>query len=282
MTARRLDVNHAAYLSDPCERPSLSQSIAHTLVTRSPLHAWSQHPRLGAAPREPSKETDEAEIIHSLLLGKGGQVEILKFDNYRTKDAQTQRDAAREAGRVPLLERQYEGIVTASTAIVQRLAERGIVLDGESEVAIEWEEPSQYGPVLCRGKLDHLKRPQIIDVKKILSADPGTCAAHVARYGYDIQDAAYTSAVQQLHPELAGRTDFLFVFVEIEPPYDVNPVRLDAVFKARGKQRWERAKNLWAMCLRDNRWPGYSQGIGVLDAPGWMVAQMETEAQHDV
>lgn len=280
--ARVLNCSAEDYLKDPCERPSLSQSIANTLVSRSPLHAWTQHPRLGGQPREPTTETDEGEVIHSLLLGTAAPVSVVKADNWRTKAAQEQRDAARAAGHTPLLERQYEGILTASTRIMAQLEGFGIAFSGLSEHAIEWEEPTQYGPVLCRGKLDHWRPPQIIDVKKIRSADPRTCAAHVERYGYHIQRAAYTSGIAKVHVDLAGRLDFVVVFVEIEPPYAVFPCRLDAVFAARGEQLWQRAVNLWALCMRDDRWPSYTDTIATLDAPGWLVAQMEAESFHDL
>lgn len=284
MTARVLNVTAEQYFADPCERPSLSQSIAHTLVTRSPLHAWTQHPRLGGKPDEPTLETDEGEVIHSLLLGTAAPVVVVKAENWRTKAAQEERIAARAAGHTPLLERQYEGILAASTKLAAQFPDLGIVFDGESEYAIEWEEPTQYGPVLCRGKLDHWRPrgPQILDVKKIKSADPRTCAAHVERYGYHIQGAAYTSGIAKLYDDFAGRLDFVLVFVEIEPPYAVYPCRLDSVFAARGEQLWRRAVNLWALCTRDKRWPSYTDTIATLDAPGWLVAQMEAEAFNDL
>src|SRR5688572_24266058 len=68
--ARLLDITPADYHLDPCVTPSLSSSIAHTLVTKSPLHAWTEHPRFGALRSESSKAQDEGSIIHKLLLGK--------------------------------------------------------------------------------------------------------------------------------------------------------------------------------------------------------------------
>jgi hypothetical protein len=51
--------------------PTLSQSTAHTLIARSPYHAWLYHPRLGGKQREATKEMDLGAIVHELLLGKG-------------------------------------------------------------------------------------------------------------------------------------------------------------------------------------------------------------------
>ena len=50
-----LGVIEAEYHADPAPEPSLSRSLAHTLLTRSPRHAWQAHPRLNPAwlPDEP-------------------------------------------------------------------------------------------------------------------------------------------------------------------------------------------------------------------------------------
>jgi hypothetical protein len=278
LTARLLAVTEAEYFADSSGAvPSLSQSIAHTLVTRSPAHAYAQHPRLGGQARESTKATDQGEIIHALLLGKGSQVEVLHFDNYRKKIAQELRDAARDAGRVPMLEREYVGIVTAAAEISHRLAAFGIVLDGVSEVALEWSEQGAHGPVLCRGKLDHLKNATIYDVKKIESADALSRSRSAYAYGMDIQSAAYISAVEKLNPALSGRVEYVPLFVEIEPPYAVVPAPLDDVLMESGRRRWAQAVNLWEMCTREDRWPSYTETITTTEAPGWLRAQMEAE-----
>ena len=77
MTARILNCSPGDYYRDPCAVPSLSQSIAHTLVTQSPLHAWSEHPRLGNQRKPASKAMDVGSLIHKLVLGKGVDVEIV-------------------------------------------------------------------------------------------------------------------------------------------------------------------------------------------------------------
>lgn len=281
MTAQFLSVTDAQYDADPCEVPSLSQSIAHTLVTKSPAHAYTQHPRLGGVPREQTKATDQGEIIHGLLLGKGALVAVLEFENYRTKAAQTARDEARDGGLIPMLAKDYDGIVAAAAAVVRSLAARGIVLDGQSEVAMQWQELGNHGPVECRGKADHLKLGPssgiIYDVKKIQSAEPRNCSNSAYAYGIDIQAAAYTSAVEKLHPKLAGRVEYRPIFVEIEPPYAVVSAPLDAVLRASGQQRWQRAIYLWERCLRENHWPAY-ENVFEIEAPGWLMAQMEREA----
>jgi hypothetical protein len=280
--ARILPVTEDQYFADPCEVPSLSQSIAHTLITRSPAHAYAEHPRLGKpADAEDEKATaavNEGSVIHSLLLGRGAPLDVIKADNYTTKVAKELRDAALKAKRIPILEWRYDEIIVAAAALRANIAQYGIEFNGDSEVAIEWREPGIDGDVLCRGRMDHVvfDRGTVYDLKKISSADPRTCERHAVEYGYDIQHAAYTSAVSKLLPHFAGRVDFVFLFMEIEPPYQVVPCRPSGVLRELGERRWQRAVALWERCLRDEYWPGYTQTITTLEAPPWALAQEET------
>lgn len=277
--ARILRVSEDEYFADPCIVPSLNQGTAHTLLTRSPLHAWYQHPRLGAAPRETTVPQMEGTLIHALLLGKGlGQIEILNFDNYRTKAAQTKRDEVLLADRTPVLAAKYEEIVTATETIRMRLAEQDCVFEGgEPEVAIEWYEEGSEGPVLCRGRLDYLivgeRSATIIDPKKITSADEDTCMRHADDYGYHIQGAAYVSAVEKLYPHVAGRVTFKFAFMELGAPHLAVPRERDGMSKWVGEQQWKRAITVWQQCLSSNVWPSYP--IVPLTVSPWTVRQEE-------
>lgn len=293
--ARILDVSEEEYFRDPCSVPSLSQSIANVLLSKSPLHAWTEHPRLGNAPAEDDEEpeqrketaaTQRGKIVHKLLLGKGAKVAIISgFDNWKKKAAQKLRDAAKAAGQVPVLERVYEEYQSAAETIKANLAtEYGVDLDdpdSESEVAIEWTEEGVRGPVTCRGRMDKVnrKRGLILDVKTIHSAHPDVCGKHAVDFGHDIQECAYNSALSKLHPELAGRIEMLFLNVEVKPPFAIYPGPLDGELRMLGEQRWHRAVFVWEECLRTNRWPAYANRITPIRAPGWAVTRWMERAQ---
>lgn len=273
MTARILNVTEDEYHADPCAVPSLSQSIAHTLIAKSPAHAYIEHPRLGKPTdvvEKSTKAVDEGSIIHALLLGKGPSLDVLKFDNYKTKAAQEIRDAAWEAGRIPVLERRYVELLSAAAALRTNLAGCGIELSGQSEVAIEWNEDGAEGPVLCRARLDHLllgSEAVIYDVKKITSADARTRSRSAIDYGHDIQEAAYRSGVSKVFPKYAGRVDFMDLYMELDPPYAVVPARPSAALRWHGESRWRRAVFLWERCLLENRWPSYTDKVTTTEAP---------------
>jgi hypothetical protein len=247
------------------------------LVTKSPQHAWLQHPRFGGKRNVDTKTTDSGTLIHQLLLDAGRGVEVIDAEDFKTKVARGARDAARGNGKTPVLQADYAQALLDVKEIRTGLNAAGIRLLGASEVVIGWEDQAgARGPLVqCRAMLDHLMldRGVIYDVKTIRSAHPRICAKHMVEYGYDIQWAAYSSAVAKLRPELAGRVDFVFLFCEIEPPYGITLARPDGSMRELGQARWERALRIWEPCLRTNVWPGYAKEIISLEAPQWALAQ---------
>jgi hypothetical protein len=268
------DAYHSeAYASDNV--PRLSSSMAGILISQSPLHCWARHPRLGNLGGKPAtKAMDTGTLVHALVLGAGKSVLRCEFADWRTKDAQRIRDDARAAGLVPVLAADHDDAEKASLKIRQQLADRDIVLDGESEIAVEWEADTQDGAVLCRGMMDHLveRRGVIVDLKTSRDASPNEFAKSFVKHGYDIQWAAYTEALTTLHPELAGRTEMLFVVAEIEEPYAVAVYIPDGSMRELGMRRWDRACSTWARCLADGKWPGYD-GKQRITPPRWTLVQ---------
>lgn len=283
--ARIIDCTDEEYFADPCATPSLSQSIAHTLVTKSPYHAWIEHPKLGGVGRPSTRSKDHGSLVHSLLLGAGKELRVIDAENYRTKAAQAARDEAREAGLLPVLRHEADAALPMVRDIRRGLAELGIDFTGASEVKVEWTEHSAHGPVLCRGMMDHLIRADgvIYDVKTCRTAHPRSCARHVVEYGYDIQHAAYTSALRKLEPDVAGRERFVFLFIEELPDgaprrVVITPAELDGQLRELGHRRWDDALNQWAWCLSRDSWTGYADRVIQLEAPPWALTQHMDEA----
>lgn len=267
------------YHGDPCASgPSLSSSIAHTLVTRSPRHAWLEHPKLGARERKPTRAMDEGSILHRLILGKGAQFEIVNAPDFRQGWAREMRDEIRANGKVPLLTHDFERLRHIAERVRKRCEEEGFALAGESEVCVEFQEKGEHGPVSCRCMFDHMRRDvhAIFDLKKVATARPIDLERRIVENGLDIQEAAYRSAYEKLFPEAEGRTDFAFIFAETESePYEVVTARLDGAFREIGRQRWMRAVLAWERLLACGQWPwpGYVDGAVVLNPPQWVIAQ---------
>lgn len=263
------------YHADPCAAPSLSSSIAHLLVAKSPAHAWLAHPKLGAQPVESTAAMDEGTLLHELILRPSEaqqRLVVVTADNWRTKAAQEQRDTARAEGKLALLERDLMAALQASVEILRRFRDLGVVLSGASEVAAFWQERASDGTVVqCRGMFDHVLRTEgvIYDLKKSRTAHPKAIRKHVEGYGYHIQATAYRRALEQIEPGHAGRVQFRWLFVEATAPYGVTVAEPAGSMRALGDACWSQAVDTWAQCLATGEWPAYPREVQRIEASPW-------------
>lgn len=283
--ARVIECSEQEYRDDPCATPSLNPSIAHEMIQHTELHAWQFHPKLGKqqlveagfdAERE-TKDKLAGTVFHRLMLGKGATIDLLDFRNYTTNDAKAARDESKAAGHVPVLRHHMDEFMLAHDVLRPKLEVLGYVFDGESEIAIEWDEDGARGPVRCRTRLDHLKRAgrKVWDLKKIVSADPFTISKHIYEFGYHLKFAAHVSAVSKLLGCDADDIEYHLLFCEINPPYAVTPVdmRLCPSYCEIGRMNWDKAVMKWEQSLFTNRWPEYcSAPIGV-EPPGYVLTK---------
>jgi hypothetical protein len=176
-----------------------------------------------------------------------------------------------------MLAHEVAELTDAAGYISAQLNALGFGIDpAKSEIAAEWQERVHASDALvqCRCMFDQvdLDAGLILDLKKTVNASPVEIQRTISRYGYDIQHAAYTSALRALRPRLAGREDFVFLFVEIEEPYAVTPVKLTGEFRALGDSRWQRAVRTWYDCLTNDDWPAYTRGVVEIEPTPWALA----------
>lgn len=198
-----------------------------------------------------------------------------EWQDWRRGDAQKAKAAIRARGLIPLLPKHARIYQAQAAKVADAIEALGIRLDGVSEPGIVWYEQAENGDdVECWGALDHWspKTATIYDLKIVRSAHPEACRKHLLTYGGDIQAAAYTSAVEQVHPELAGRTRFVVVFCELHSGA-VTPVTLAGDYAQLGRMKWARAVNTWARCLRTGHWPAYVEQTIAMSAPEWAIAE---------
>ncbi len=265
------DINKSDYLSDPCERPSLSTSIAKLLISRSPMHAWSAHPRGGNVRSDPTAPMIRGTILDSLLLGGDSELVESPYDEYRTNEAKAWKAATFAKGQIPIKSAEFQQAKRAARGIRERLEQKGIILDGENQLTLVWKE----GDVWCRGRPDHWKKEiaTIYDLKIVDDASNESVQRKMLDFGYDIQYAAYTRGFAGQIPELEGRLIMKFIFAEPEPPYAVNIKAVDGTMKTLGNWKWETAVKEWGIGLETGHWRGYDDAP--VSAPAYAMAKMD-------
>jgi len=272
------EMSDAQYHADPCPTPSLSATIAKIMVTRSPAHAYWEHPRLNPSfQREESEAFDIGTIAHDALLQGANRIEVIDADSWRTNAAKEARAAARAKGLIPLLAKNYDRVSLmvkiANDAIADCPDLSGLTLrDGKAEQVIVWQDIGTW----CRSKLDWLAhdRAVILDYKTCSgSAEPNDAMrTHIIPHGFDVQAAFYLRGLRCIVPT-ATATKFVFLIQETDAPYCCSFVGMPPAFIEFGEHKVSAAIRTWAACLRDNTWPAYPNRIFWPDVPPWAEAR---------
>jgi hypothetical protein len=219
----------------------------------------------------------EGSLLHALLLGDADSIAIIDVKDWRTKAAKVWKAATIANGVSPVLKHEHDAALVLAERLRDKFLERGYdIREFAHEVTIVWDETASDGTkVRCRGRVDalDLETARVLDLKSTASAGATGIAKSCISYGYDVQHAAYVSAIETLRPELAGRVEYDWLFFETTPPYAVTPATPDGTMRELGESKWRRAVEIWAHCLRSATWPEYTAEKIFVPAPMWALRQ---------
>lgn len=283
MTGSISSISAAQYHADiMADRPTLSSSIARILIAESPAHAYANHPRLNSAYAPPVEQKfDIGTVVHQLLLDENARVEVIHFDSWRTKESQQCADAARAAGKTPLLAKDWARAQEIADAIRVQVAgldvDPPLLTDGQPEQTLTWEENG----VACRARLDWLRddRAAIDDIKTTSkSASPDTWSRTVFSMGYDVQAAFYLRGVKAV---TGAEPEFRLAVCETSPPYALAVIGMSPAALALANDKLDWALGVWQKCLADDSWPGYAKRVAYAVPPSWEETRwLEKEARE--
>lgn len=286
------------YLADPCPVPSLSSSVAGTLLTHSPLHAWFCHPRLNPKHQQQNREDfDIGTCAHALLLeGDESVLAIIDPLDYKgarggipkgwTNDAiRAARDEARAAGKTPILKADAEAVremVLTAREFIAGSEIAGIFNDGQAEQTLIWTE----GTTWLRIRPDWLTgngRVMLHYKTTARSAEPGSFGRSAFQsMGYDMTAMFYERGLYHvaalLDPDGEGHTEGIesvFLVQETAPPYACSLIGLDHQMQEFAARKVERAIALWENCMRTQQWPAYPNRICYIEPKPWQIADFE-------
>jgi hypothetical protein len=259
--------------------PSLSSSIANVLLTRSPLHAWTNHPKLNPNYQKRDDEKfDVGTIAHALLLEGVSVVDVCDFPDWRTNAAKEARELSRSHGRIPLLGKQYDDVMGMVNAVALQLQAFGPpvpLTGGKPEQTLVWTDPT-HG-VACRARIDwlHDDYSTIDDLKTTTrSAHPDAWARNLYSYGCDVQAAFYVRGLKQLFPRVErDGVEWRWLVVETSPPYALSVVTPSPAVLELADAKVDTAMRLWAQCLETGIWPGYPTRVATAELPAWEEAR---------
>lgn len=269
------DISEEAYHADPCPTPSLSRSIAHTLIEQSPRHALVAHPRLNPrwAPKEVGAEADIGAVAHDIIGGRGDKVVYCDFKDWKTKAAQEQRDEALSRGKTPVLLRKKEDIDAMVAAFWQQIGESehaDAYQTANKEKTVVWKEDD----IWCRARMDHFDDKWVDDYKTTGgSAEPENWIRnHLFNDGGSLQAVFYPRGLKAVDGK--DRT-FRFFVQENYEPFALSIITVDPHILKVATEQIEFSINVWSDCLRENKWPAYSKRMVWANMLPWIEKRWE-------
>ena len=246
------DIDERTYHSD---RTSLSVTGAKTILRAPALFRWQQeHPVYKSV-------FDFGTAAHALVLGVGAELVVHDFDTEKVKSPKAtnawkaQQAEVRKTGGVLLLPDEHATVMAMADELSSHTLAMRLLSDGQPEVsAYALDEATG---VTMRGRFDWLGSQVIVDYKSCASSNPIDWSGRygVARkFGYDLQAQWYLDLARRLgHPAKA----FAWVAQEKEPPYLTTVIYAEESELADAAVRNASAREIFARCMADDRWPGY-------------------------
>lgn len=270
------DLSCDDYFADPCPEPSLSNSGIGVLLHQSPQHFAAQHPRLngGVDAKKANSAMHRGSVVHRLALGAGKDYLIIDADDYRKNDAKAQRAEAEANGLVPILRGKFEEAQEQAKVVREHLDE---LLLGEPflpEVVLAWQVETPHGLVWCRGMMDAWcpTLNLIVDLKSTTDASLSALTRRMPNGGYDTQAAWYSRGLGHVLGK-PGEIRFATLFCETDAPHCSQAVELDEAWRSSSWDLCEEALEIFARCLKADKWPGYPRNPVRLSPPDWLIRE---------
>jgi hypothetical protein len=220
--------------------------------------------------RPPKKAFDFGNAAHQVVLGDGPEIDVLDYDNYRTKKAQEAAAEARAMGAIPLLTHEHQQVMAMADAL-RRHPVAGPLMEpdsGTAEQSLYWTDPGTG--ITCRARIDWWRNDgEPVDYKSAVSAEPEQLQKDFHKWGYPQQDDWYCTGLEAI-----GYADkdtvMRFVVQEKEPPYVVTVARVDQESRRIARLLNETSRHLYARCMETGHWPGYSETTELISLPPYI------------
>ena len=151
------------------------------------------------------------------------------------------------------------------------------LLSGNIEKSFYWTDDLTGLKVKTRpdSYLELTKHVICADLKTCASADTESFQRDALKHGYDVQSFMCSYALEKYYKK---PVTFLFVAVEKTPPYSINIMQVDDLFKQRGEDIYRELLGTYKLCKDTKIWADYNGENGrfnELSVPIWMQKDYE-------
>ena len=278
--------------------PPLGTTVLKAML-RSPMHGFfaSRHLNPQYVERR-SAAMDLGTVAHRLVLephkDHSELMEVLDFADWRghappgtvvageevpEKTRKTAlRDMVRDAGRVPLLQREWDEARRMADGISAMMARTpgcetvGRPGKGEAEVPVTWAVRDGGRPVICRGRVDWVEDGRIVDLKTTArSAEPEQWTRTNMWWDVAVQLAFYCLGLEAVDGAFRRAA---VVVAERSPPWGVVCVEVPEPAMDIALAMVRRVVRRYRACWEDGEWPGY-ESPWPAEPPSWAMGEEE-------
>lgn len=267
--------------------PDMAPEVYHSIaamsagglkrMAQSPAHFFGLQLDPARPPSEPTPAMRNGTLVHTALFEPDQVVVryVAKPEgmSFVTKEGKAWRDA--HQGREIVDHAQMEA-ARAQAEAIRRLPDVAALLsDGRPETSAFWID--EKTGELCKCRPDFVSPAGdggvvLVDGKTTTDASPDGFGRAIWSYCYHLQAAWYCEGYERATGlKVHG---FVFAVVESAWPHAAAAYMLgdDVLDLARRENR--RLLDLYAECRRTNTWPGYPNGVNLINLPAWAMKEL--------
>lgn len=271
------------YHSDCCDSPSMSSSMAKTLIEECPQKMWSNSYMDPNREIKENRNFDMGHALHLIFLEpekfEAGVVEI-EFMDYRKDEAKRQKQVAYDAQKIPLLTHDLRTVWKMREALYDNpVARMAFEKNGVSERSYFVKDEETGVWLKARVDREMFKPRILIDYKTTISANPLDFPRSIFNYGYYIQQPWY----QYVYKEATGEEieECYFIAQEKEYPYLSSVIEVKPAAIEYGEKIMRKAIRKFADCLDKGQWHGYRDGSRP-DQDGVITLDLPSHAYYEL
>lgn len=262
---------------------ALSSTQARQILESPARYKW--------ALTQPSRTSDAFDVgsaVHSKILGAGATAVAYPDEHLTPAGAISTKaatvawaDEQRANGLIPVAPSAIRQIDAMAEAVLAHDEARALLEQpGNPEVSVFAHDHETRIDLRARfdylPDLDTATDPIAVDVKT--TRDKATArdfARSISTYRYDVQQGHYLDTLTQA----TGRDDirFRYIVVEKTAPYFVAVHQLDDLYADIGIDAAREARRTLRQCLDTDRWPTGLEDIQLIDAPNWLVTDIDIQ-----
>ena len=268
------------YRSDDITRSDTWETAKDKAVSKSLILDFMGDP--GAWRHGIQKETTAAmgfgSLVDCLLLEPekfSTRYELLRFDSFRTKEAQQWRDEMVAAGIEVMTQDKFDSANLAKDAVLNHPEAARLLEGSRNQVAFRYM--TRHG-LASKGLIDIVPTEDdtLVDLKTCSQSvldDYRSLQRHIYDWGYHVQAGAYLDGWAEATGE--ERMRFKFIFVTSTAPFKCAVVELPYAAILLGAQQYQTGIAKFADCLQRDVWPSIWDNCVELDLPAYAYTDKE-------